>query len=120
MKTIGPNFPAEIKAAGLAGLSFGWTPDSALVFDAAMTPEKIAAVQAVYAAHDPSKPLTQTPQESIDSLERTDMIPRAVREFMLGSIKKYAQDAGQDPMLLPAYVKLKARDAEIKALRSKL
>ena len=53
----------------------------------------------------------------VSSLERTDLIPRAVRKFMLGYIEKEALLLGQNPMLLPAYVKVKNRDNQIKALR---
>lgn len=55
MKRIGPAFAAEIEAAGLSGLPFGWTPDGQITYGAAMTPEQIAAVEAVYAAHDPDR-----------------------------------------------------------------
>lgn len=60
MKRIGPAFPAELKAAGLDGLPFSWDEDGTLVFGSLdgpqMTDEQIAAVQAVYAAHDPDAP----------------------------------------------------------------
>lgn len=53
----------------------------------------------------------------INSLESQYLMPRAVREFMLGAIKAEAAKTGLDPMLLPAYVKLKALDDQIAALR---
>lgn len=53
---IGPNFFNELAAAGLAGLPFSWGSDGAFEFGAGMTQAQIAAVHAVYAAHDPSKP----------------------------------------------------------------
>jgi hypothetical protein len=66
MKEIGPTFGDELQAAGLTGLPFSWHPDgspmpgvnppSPFLFDQRMTPEQIAAVEAVYAAHDPAKP----------------------------------------------------------------
>lgn len=60
-KSIGPNFPNELAAAGLLGLPFSWTSVGDIFFAATMTAPQIAAVQAVYAAHDPTKldPATQ-------------------------------------------------------------
>jgi hypothetical protein len=56
MKAIGPNFQNELKAAGLLGLPFAWGDDGAINFGAAITPTQQAAIEAVYAAHDPTKP----------------------------------------------------------------
>lgn len=56
MKKIGPSFSSELKAAGLLGLPFGWGDDGALCFASEMTPSQIAAVESVYAAHDPDAP----------------------------------------------------------------
>lgn len=62
-------------------------------------------------------------QAEITSIERTEMIPRGVREFMLGSFAAQVT-AGTitAPQLavFPAYVKLKALDDSIKVLRAKL
>lgn len=58
--------------------------------------------------------------EQIQQLEVKHLIPRAVREFILGAIKAEAAKSGLDPMLLPAYVKLKALDDQIAALRAQL
>ena len=70
---------------------------------------------------EPADPIPEpSAQSQIEALERGDLIPRAVREFMLGVIQKDAQAEGKDPMLLPAYAKLRARDDQIKALRAKL
>lgn len=55
MKAIGPTFTDELKVAGLLGLPFSWGADGALNFGEAMTPKQIAAVQAVYDAHDPAR-----------------------------------------------------------------
>jgi hypothetical protein len=54
-KAIGPNFLNELAAAGLTGLPFSWGADGAIEFGAAMTGDQVAAVNAVYAAHDPAK-----------------------------------------------------------------
>lgn len=56
MKAIGPNFAEELRSAGLLGLSFAWGADGNIQYGPTMTPDQIAAVQAVYAAHDPLKP----------------------------------------------------------------
>jgi hypothetical protein len=56
MKAIGPTFAAEIAAAGLSGLPFSWQADGTILFGPTMTADQIAAVGAVYAAHDPTKP----------------------------------------------------------------
>lgn len=54
MKTIGKSFYSELVAAGLDGLPFSWGEDGSFEFSDSMTDEQIAAVNAVYAAHDPT------------------------------------------------------------------
>jgi hypothetical protein len=56
-KAIGPTFPAELSAAGLLGLAFAWDADGNITFDPTMTSTQVAAVEAVYAEHDPTKTL---------------------------------------------------------------
>ena len=60
----------------------------------------------------------------IDNLERTSMVPRAVREFMLAVALKEAVAAGLTEEQLvavnPGYRKTKQLDAEIAALRDML
>lgn len=56
----------------------------------------------------------------ITAMELQNILPRVVREYVLGAFKAEAQKAGLDPMLLPAYVKLKALDDQIAALRAQL
>jgi len=84
----------------------------------------VSVIQEWLAAGNTPEPADPEPvpsaQSQIDDLERKDLIPRAVREFMLGSIQKEAQVGGKDPMLLPVYAKLRARDDQIVALRAKL
>lgn len=53
MKNIGTSFFKELKLAGLLGLPFSWGADGEIYFSEGMTEEQIAAVNAVYAAHDP-------------------------------------------------------------------
>jgi hypothetical protein len=58
---LGPTFGDELLAAG-ADLRVTWTADGELTFDAALSPAQIAAIQAVYDAHnatDPAKLLAQ-------------------------------------------------------------
>lgn len=54
-KAIGPSFATEIAVAGLTGLQFSWGADGTLTFGAGLNAGQIAAVQAVYAAHDPTR-----------------------------------------------------------------
>jgi hypothetical protein len=55
-------------------------------------------------------------QQQIDAEERNTMLPRVVREFMLGAMSALTPK-GTDPMQLPAYAKLKALDDKIAGLR---
>lgn len=71
MKTIGPSFFDEIKAAGLAGLDFAYGADGAFVFDPRMTPEQIAAVEAVYAAHEPVPSRASVNAALVESVDST-------------------------------------------------
>lgn len=77
--------------------------------------EDAAEVQAFRARMQPN-PV----RERIDALERQHMLPRAVREFMLAVVAERAVAGGQSPTVLPAFVKLKALDDQIAALRSQL
>lgn len=52
-KAIGPTFAAELATAGLMGLAFSWDDAGGIVFGPTMTTEQTAAVEAVYAAHNP-------------------------------------------------------------------
>ena len=70
-KAIGPTFFAELKTAGLTGLPFSWGADGTLHFDPSMTADQIAAVNAVYAAHDPSKQDYAAAAQA--DLDRTDV-----------------------------------------------
>lgn len=51
---IGPSFPSEVAAAGLNGLPFSWAPNG-VTADSSLAADKLAALQAVVAAHDPKK-----------------------------------------------------------------
>lgn len=58
-KAIGPTFSAELAAYGgaLIGSHFSWRPDGTIEFFEDTPPDVIEGVNAVYAAHDPSKTL---------------------------------------------------------------
>lgn len=63
-------------------------------------------------------PPTPSPQAQIDALEKSQMMPRATREFMLLSME--AQFPPEQLALNPGYAKVKAFDDQIKALRVQL
>lgn len=65
MKQIGSTFPAELAAAGLAGLPFSWTAAGEIAFDDSVTQQQRDAVMAVYAAHDPKQAEIQSKWEFI-------------------------------------------------------
>lgn len=52
---IGPNFANELAAVGLLGLQFSWGSDGAFCWGETITANQKAAVERVYAAHDPTK-----------------------------------------------------------------
>lgn len=56
----------------------------------------------------------------IRALEFDHQAPRFVREYLLVAVAERAIAAGQQPTALPAYVKLKALDDQIAALRRQL
>lgn len=55
-KKIGPRFPDELKAAGLTGEPFSWSPDGDVFWGDEATQELKDAVMAVIAAHDSEAP----------------------------------------------------------------
>lgn len=59
-------------------------------------------------------------QAQIDMLESQQLLPRISREFMLLDFAQKAAAAGVDPTLNVAFVKLKAFDDQITALRDQL
>lgn len=59
-------------------------------------------------------------QAQIDELERTQLLPRITREFMLLQFAAVAAQQGVDPMTNIAYVKLKEFDDQVSALRAQL
>ncbi len=53
---IGSNFANELAAAGLLGLPFCWSPSGTITYGPGITSEQQTAIEAVLAAHDPTKP----------------------------------------------------------------
>jgi hypothetical protein len=78
-KAIGPNFRAELLAAGLTGLPFAWGDDGTLTFDSRMTDAQIAAVRAVYDAHDPAR-LPTPPYVKPTPVQWLDRLPDATQD----------------------------------------
>jgi hypothetical protein len=63
--TLGP----EIIAAGIGGLNFSWEPDTGrMVGRENLTDEQNATLEAVIAAHDPTKKLADMPPTSADPM----------------------------------------------------
>ena len=91
MKAIGKTFSDEIHAAGLSGLPFSWGDDGVIQFGAAMTQQQIAAVQAVYDAHDPDAAPPWSPDATLWKL-------REARELVLNRLAGigFAAFAGGD------------------------
>lgn len=69
---------------------------------------------------DPADPAPNPASGQIVALERKEMLPRVVREYLLGDFAVKAAAAGKSPTELPAYVKLKALDDQIATLRTQL
>jgi hypothetical protein len=65
---IGPTFVNELQAAGLLGLPFSWGGDGVIQFAPSMLKAQIDAVNAVYAAHDPTKPPVIVPSAAAVAL----------------------------------------------------
>jgi hypothetical protein len=53
MAVLGSNFANEIARAGLMGLPFTWAADGIHTVGPSMTPERVAALEALIKAHDP-------------------------------------------------------------------
>lgn len=85
-------------------------------------PEPIPTTEQLETAAEPARlaVIKRDKLAKIAAMESQYLLPRAVREFMLGALKAEAAKAGLDPMLLPAYTKLKAMDDQIVALRAQL
>ena len=98
MKAISDTFGKELQAVGLAGLPFSWGADGTFQFDERMTQEQIDAVNAVYAAHDP----TATLQPQTDPL--ADLVTTLINKGVL-----VGADLPTSISALPAVAKLVAK-----------
>jgi hypothetical protein len=77
-KAIGPTFAQELKAASLTGLAFSWGADGSLAFSDALSSGQVAAIEAVYAAHDPGK--ADNSQQAEALLAKADIVMLRVSE----------------------------------------
>lgn len=77
----------------------------------------VAQGNTIKPAAPPPAPL---PQAQIDALERAHMLPRVTREFMLLQFVSVATANNVDPNRNAGFVKLKALDDQIAALRAQL
>lgn len=78
--TFGPTFGDELIAAGLGGLPFSWCGDGSTHGAEALTPSQQAALQAVIAAHDPTKrpvPQSVTPLQGRLALLSANLLDQA-------------------------------------------
>ena len=80
-KAIGPSFSYELAAAGLLGLPFTRSPDGVIAYGEVMTDAQQAAVEAVYAAHDPTKMDVGTIKAQLAELDGKSI--RALHEAVL-------------------------------------
>ena len=101
------------------GISTAGTEITAPV--AAMTPAQITQFQAVLDAHvlaAATRPIKKAALETIERLERENMMPRATREFMLTYMELNATAAQLAANV--GYQKVKALDNLLRAERAKL
>jgi hypothetical protein len=104
-KAIGPGFATELKAAGLLGQHFSWQPDGTLEFFADTPPAIVAAVQAVYAAHDPAA--AAPPPRQLAPLDFMALFTEAELEAIVAAtIQTAAIKLWYDRMLAARYIDL--------------
>lgn len=76
---IGPTFARELAAAGLAGIPIAWGSDGAIVGRESLTPQQAAALEAVLAAHDPTRqmaPASVSRLQARVALHRAGLLPQ--------------------------------------------
>lgn len=97
---IGPSFVEELEAAGVLRLPFAWGTDGQLTFSPAITPQQRAIIEAVLAAHDPTKPSSvvddlrepyQNAKQKVEALVADSSIPASVRQAV-GALAAYIRD----------------------------
>lgn len=78
MKTIGPTFGEELRAAGLLGLPFSWESNGEFCGVENISPEDAAKLQSVIDAHRPTKgfvPQTVTARQARIALLAAGLLP---------------------------------------------
>ena len=90
-KAIGPSFPDELKVAGLLGLPFAWGSDGEIHFDLRMTQAQRDAVQAVYAAHDPTKPAAPPSSPLTQALDVLLALPAPNAQQIVAALRVWRQ-----------------------------
>jgi hypothetical protein len=76
---LGPTFGAEVIAAGLGGLPFAWGTDGGISGRESLTPAQNATLDAVIAAHDPSKaavPSAVSPLQARRALRQSGLLDK--------------------------------------------
>jgi len=76
MKRLGPTFGRELAAAGLLNLPIAWGDDGRIEGRAGLTAGQSAALDAVIAAHDPTRlpPPVWTPLEFIERFAEAEQL----------------------------------------------
>ena len=91
MKAIGPSFADELKAVGLLGLPFSWGSNGDIQFDPRMTPAQKDAVLAVYAAHDPTKPVLPLISPLMQALDTLLALPTPTAQQIVAALRVWRQ-----------------------------
>jgi len=77
MAKLGPTFGDELWAAGVGGLPFSWGDDGEFFGRENLTAEQNKKIDAVVAAHDPSK--KPPPLIDVDAIETIEDVKAALR-----------------------------------------
>lgn len=75
-QAIGPSIGDELQAAGVSGLPFAWNPQTGQVRtdDPRLTEAQRATIQAVFAAHNPTKLSTEQMEKQAKVKAKTGLI----------------------------------------------
>jgi hypothetical protein len=87
---IGPSFSQDLAAAGLSGLPIAWGSDGVISGRANLTAQQNAALDAVIAAHNPTKPAV--PQIVNAAQARLALNDSGNRSLVEAAIKLASQD----------------------------
>src|SRR3990167_963942 len=87
---LGPKFGSEVKAAGLAGLAFSWSPDGTITGRENLTQQQSDALDVVIAAHNPAAvPAKILRLQEIEADADTIEIVTLLKTASLQEIKDY-------------------------------